>query len=72
MMTQTEKEALVDYLEFHLVKLCESIEKNLDPDAIGDLYSRAYDILNDVEYTVQSHIDNIGGNPRQVDSQAKK
>ena len=72
MMTQNEKEALLGYLEFHLVKLCESVQPNLDPDAVGDMYNNAYAILNDVEYSIQAHLDNIGGNPHQVDSKAKK
>ena len=72
MMTQDEKEALLGYLEFHLVKLCESVQPNLDPDAVGDMYNNAYAILNDVEYSIQSHLDNMGGNSHHVDSKAKK
>lgn len=56
-MTQHEKDALIGYLEFHLVKFCEETEKNLDPDAIGSMYDSAYGILNDMEKSIQDIID---------------
>ena len=72
MINNNEKEALLGYLEFHLVTLCEQIEKNLDPDAVGDMYSSAYGILNDFECTLQTQID-MGGNPnKRVDTPTKK
>lgn len=71
MITPNEKEALLGYLEFHLVKLCEQVEPNLDPDAMGDMYNAAYEILSDMERTLQIQID-MGGKPRRVDNPAKK
>ena len=56
-MKQIEKDALIQYLEFHLVKFCERTERNLDPDAIGDMYDSAYGILNDMERSIQDIID---------------
>jgi len=68
-MTLNEKEALLGYLEFHLITLCDGIEKHVDADALGSLYNKAYAILNDMEYTMQSHMDNMGDT---VDRKIKK
>ena len=68
-MTQNEKEALLGYLEFHLLSLCDGIEKHVETDALGLLYNNAYAILNDMEYSIQSHIDNMGDT---VDTKIKK
>ena len=68
-MTQNEKDALLGYLEFHLLTLCDGIEKHVDADALGSLYNGAYAILHDMEYSMQSHIDNMGDT---VDSKIKK
>lgn len=51
-MTQTEKTALIRYLDFHLLKLCEQIESNVDPDAIGYMYKIAYDIVDDLKLSI--------------------
>ena len=56
-MTKNEKEALIGYLEFNLVKHCEQVEKNLDPDAVGAMYDSAYGILNEMERSLQDIID---------------
>jgi len=56
-MTRNEKEALITYLEFNLVKHCESIERNIDPDYIGSMYNSAYDILTEMERSIQEIID---------------
>ena len=60
-MKQNEKDALIGYLEFHLVKHCEQFEKHLDPDAIGPMYNSAYAILSDMERSIQDVIDLEGG-----------
>ena len=58
-MTENEKEALIGYMEFHLLTLVEEVHKHIDPDAIGTVYDRAYHILNDLEITLdtQLHLD---------------
>jgi hypothetical protein len=56
-----EAEAIIGYLEFHLLTLVENAEKHVsDPDVIGGLYDHAYSILNDFEQTLttQMLIDN--------------
>ena len=68
-MTKNEKEALLGYLEFQLLALCDNIEKHVETDALGSLYNGAYDLLSDMEYTLQSHIDNMGDT---VDKKVKK
>ena len=68
-MTQNEKEALLGYMEFHLVTFCEGLEKNLSAEAVGGMYNEAYNILNDMEFSIQSHIDNMGD---KVDTRTKK
>jgi len=68
-MTQNEKEALLGYLEFHLLSLCDGIEKHVETDALGSLYNGAYAILNDMEYSIQTHIDIMGDT---VDTKIKK
>lgn len=51
-MKNNEKEAVLHYIEFHLIKLVEDMERHIDdPDIIGGMYDRAYAILNDLEFT---------------------
>lgn len=48
-----EAEAIIGYLEFHLLTLVENAEKHVsDPDVIGGLYDHAYSILSDFEETL--------------------
>ncbi len=56
-MKSNEREAIVDYLEFNLVKLVEGIEEHVDPDAVGSLYERAYEVLKDVEDAINTSTD---------------
>jgi hypothetical protein len=52
-MKQNQAEALLQYIEFHLLSFVEESEPMLaDPDAAGDLYDRAYAILADIEDTL--------------------
>ena len=46
------KHALLQYMEFHLLRLCEDTEKNLDPDAVGVMYANAYAMLSDIDYSI--------------------
>lgn len=64
-MTHDEKEALLGYLEFHLLTLCERFEEKVGVGAIGDLYDTAYGILVDVENTLETHRE-LTGKPREI------
>lgn len=55
-MTLSEKEAILDYLEFGMMHMCTELEPALDPDAIGLLYETAYLLLVDLDNTMTSHI----------------
>lgn len=53
-MKATKIEALLTYLEFHLLKMVEDVEQHLsDPDVIGNIYDKAYAILNDFQTTLE-------------------
>lgn len=57
MMKTHEREALLEYLEFHLVALCEQMEPHVSSEVLNELYAKAYHVLIDVEdaiATVQS------------------
>ena len=56
-MTVNEKEALLVYLEARLVDLCADVERNLYDAPIGSLYDGIYDILADMEMTLETQID---------------
>lgn len=56
-MRANEIEATLGYLEFHLIKFVEDTERQVhDPDIIGDMYDRAYAILNDFEQTLDTQM----------------
>ena len=59
-MKTREKEAILTYLEFQLVKMAKGIEHHVDPDAVGLLYNLAHDVLNDLAETLdaQRELDN--------------
>lgn len=51
-MNANEKEAILGYSEFHLLKFVERFERFIDdPDVVGEMYDAAYFILNDLEHT---------------------
>lgn len=56
-MNTNEKDALITYLEFNLVKHCEQLEPNLDSAAVGSMYDSAYRLLNEMERSLQDIID---------------
>lgn len=58
-MTIYEKDAVVEYLEFNLLVLCESLEEHMDPDAIGSLYENAYQLLNDMDQTLEQRVETV-------------
>lgn len=55
MMTKNEKEALLTYLEYHLLTFVENVDEHLsDDETIIGLYEQIYDILEDVDDTVET------------------
>ena len=66
-MTQTKRnEALLTYIEFHLIKMVEKYEHHInDPDIISDMYDNAYSVLCDIERTLDAQrvIDIIAETP---------
>jgi len=59
-MKARERDAILTYVEFQLVKMAKGIEHHVDPDAIGLLYNLAHDVLNDLAETfdAQDELDN--------------
>jgi len=55
-MTISEKEALLNYIEFGLLTFCNDMDQHVDPDAQGVLYENAYRLLLDVEDTLDTHL----------------
>lgn len=56
-MKSHEIEATLGYLEFHLLKMVEDLEKHIpDPDVVGGMYDRAYGILSDFEQTFNAQL----------------
>lgn len=56
-MKTNEKDAILGYLEFNLLKFVEESEKHVaDPDVVGDMYDRAYSILKDFEITIEAQM----------------
>lgn len=57
-MNKNETEAILGYLEFHLVRFVEDIEKHVsDPDVVAGMYDRAYSVLNDFEQTLAAQLE---------------
>ncbi len=57
MMLQREKDAVTNYLEFGIVQFIKKFEAHIDPDKVGEFYSDAYELLNDVDETAQIAVD---------------
>ena len=56
-MNINEKDALVNLLEFHLLSFVEETGKYInDADIIGDMYDRAYSLLQDVEMSLDTQV----------------
>jgi len=51
-MTSSEKDALVNYLEFHLLTFCEQIEPLIDHHNVNDVYINAFKILQDIDSSI--------------------
>lgn len=55
MMNKNEKEALLNYLEYHLMVFLENVDEQVEDDeAMIGLYEEAYGILEDVDDTVET------------------
>lgn len=48
-MKPHERDALIKYLEFHLVGLVDSVKDDVDPIVEKRLVEEAHDILTDIE-----------------------
>jgi hypothetical protein len=63
-MTTHEKDALLGYLEFNLITMLEQIERRhtqlfgvgLNPEATGMMYDEAYEVLNEMERTLDDMV----------------
>lgn len=64
-MKSNERQAIIDYLEFSLVKYVEGIQKHVDSDVTNLMYERAYEVLSDVEETLKSQAE-LDNPPRTV------
>lgn len=53
-MKSNERQAIIDYLEFSLVKYVQGIEKHVTPDVTNLMYEEADKLLADVEETLKS------------------
>jgi hypothetical protein len=53
-MTQNERDALLTYLDFHMINLVHKYEVHLDPIAIHSLYEDVYYIMSDIENTIDT------------------
>lgn len=51
-MTIDEKDALLYYIEFHLFTMLQKVEEGANT---GDLYDFMYDIINDIEFTIDTN-----------------
>lgn len=56
-MTFNEKEALLLYLESRLLDLCTHMEQFPNTCSVGLLYSGIYDILSDMDTTLETQIE---------------
>lgn len=55
MMKNNEIEAILQYVEFHLIQLVESTERHIqDPDVIGGMYEQAHRALDDIRYSLET------------------
>lgn len=54
MITNEQREALLDYLDFHLTHIVRKYERHLDPAAVHGLYEDVYYLLSDVDNTIST------------------
>lgn len=57
-MTNHEKEAVLNYLEFALTSMVERLEREgivIEQSQVGATYDAAYEVLNDMEQTLTAH-----------------
>jgi hypothetical protein len=56
-MTRTQKEALLKYLEFHLISMVENIDEDVPGIVEAKMYNHAYDILIDMDDAMETLLD---------------
>lgn len=56
-MNKTQKEALLKYLEFHLISMVESVQNETSGIVQARLYNHSYDVLVDVEDALNTLIE---------------
>ena len=59
-----EKEALLQYIEFQLINYCEALFDHVDMDAAYYVYDGAYQLLEDLEVTLQTSIELNAPHPK--------
>ena len=58
-MTEQQKEALLHYIEFHLVSMVEHVEEDVNGLAKAKLHNYAYDALKDIRDAVETWEDPV-------------
>lgn len=56
-MNLHEKEALLTYLEFQLMKFVEQYERSIEPNLVYSMYDDANGIVSDMERSLQTIIE---------------
>ena len=56
-MTIDEKDAIIRYLEFHLLSFIGRHERDIPATVVYSIYADIYDIMNDMELSLQSIIE---------------
>lgn len=56
-MTSNEKDALLTYLEFDLLKFVEHFEQHVNPAVAAQMYDHAYGVVADMEQTLETNIE---------------
>jgi hypothetical protein len=54
-MTQIEKNALLNYLDFQLLTYVEKFERHVDSDVLHQMYDDAYALLTDLDITIDTN-----------------
>jgi len=55
-MTQNEKDALLNYLDFQLLTYVENFERHVDSDVMRQMYDDAYALLIDLDITLDTQM----------------
>lgn len=63
-MKTHEKYALLDYLEFHLVTLCEDVIPDYDNAKVTELYKKVFFIIDDLDASIEPTDESINSQDR--------